>query len=982
MKTKINIHRPTCTRARNSHRSRNLSELHPNSRSWLTPGRHGGIQGRPFAVYLAALLFIALSLSFASVASATPISSNGTGGGIWSAPATWAGGVVPGAADDVTIANGDTVTIDTAALCNNLTVGQGVSGVLQYQDTATARSLTASGSVTISAGGAFTAFPVATATGAHTLSLAGNLSNSGTINFNIVTGGFTSSVQITFTGAGLATWTGNGNTNLKQTTGVSLNKGTNNSNTLEFTPGTGSFTVLGGNAAGFLAITNGTFKISGTNAFSNPVFNAVAYSIPATGGIWLNNSSATIVGQNGNPTMSGLLRMTSGVYNVGTVANNAMGGATTSNFIIEGGIMNFASRLLVTSASAQFNMSAGTLNMNTVGNTASASPSFGFTGASIFTMSGGIINLVQATTTGATLQDYQVSSTAFITGGTVNVGTAATATNFIFRIQGQMPNVVIDNTTNNKTATLSAQTNVWGNLTINPGTTINLNPIGTAQTLLMIGSTITNNGAIITGTTNTGTVNFAGGLQLTASGGSGTAQTYTGTGTFGTAVTTIATLSLQNGAGVTLDPGVSNLNVQRVNMFFGSITNSNKIALGNGGATQEIIQRGVGGNPLGAGGFDVAPTFNIGTGGLIIVYAQSATGVYSTGVEIPGSRNIFSIQILNPGGINLTGGALTTTSTTTGLVLAGGTLNTSPANLLTLAATTAGAVSGGNANTYVNGPLARTLPASLISGSTYTFPVGKGSFKMLELVNPTTNAGGTVIVQVEAFDADSGGAGGTGFSDIMHNRYWSAAITAGAANFTNTTVRLTEVGTPAANAIGQSATQGGAYNTIGGTVTPPTIGPSSATTSLGFFAVGNLTGAPTLTGSFNVGTGQTYGTLTAAVTAYNNSIQTGPVTFLLTDSSYTTDPLATGEVFPIVINPNPGASATNTVTIKPAPGITPAFTGTSATALITLNGADYVTIDGSNTVGGSTRDMSLTNTNTSTSSAVIWGQTVGTRSEE
>ena len=40
------------------------------------------------------------------------------------------------------------------------------------------------------------------------------------------------------------------------------------------------------------------------------------------------------------------------------------------------------------------------------------------------------------------------------TGGTLNVGTAATATNFNFRVQGQMPNVVIDNTTNNKTANL------------------------------------------------------------------------------------------------------------------------------------------------------------------------------------------------------------------------------------------------------------------------------------------------------------------------------------------------------------------------------------------------------------------------------------------------------------------------------------------------------------------------------------------------
>ena len=51
------------------------------------------------------------------------------------------------------------------------------------------------------------------------------------------------------------------------------------------------------------------------------------------------------------------------------------------------------------------------------------------------------------------------------------------------------------------------------------------------------------------------------------------------------------------------------------------------------------------------------------------------------------------------------------------------------------------------------GPLVRTLPANLVTGSTYTFPVGKGSFKMLELVNPTTNAGGTVTIEAEVFDA-------------------------------------------------------------------------------------------------------------------------------------------------------------------------------------------------------------------------------------
>ena len=53
--------------------------------------------------------------------------------GNWSAPSTWTGGVVPISTDNVTIANGHTVTIDIpTAVCNNLTVGQGTSGILRY----------------------------------------------------------------------------------------------------------------------------------------------------------------------------------------------------------------------------------------------------------------------------------------------------------------------------------------------------------------------------------------------------------------------------------------------------------------------------------------------------------------------------------------------------------------------------------------------------------------------------------------------------------------------------------------------------------------------------------------------------------------------------------------------------------------------------------------------------------------------------------
>ena len=40
------------------------------------------------------------------------ITSNGTGGGAWSAGATWAGGVKPADDDAVTIGAGDTVLMD------------------------------------------------------------------------------------------------------------------------------------------------------------------------------------------------------------------------------------------------------------------------------------------------------------------------------------------------------------------------------------------------------------------------------------------------------------------------------------------------------------------------------------------------------------------------------------------------------------------------------------------------------------------------------------------------------------------------------------------------------------------------------------------------------------------------------------------------------------------------------------------------------
>ena len=135
----------------------------------------------------------------------------------------------------------------------------------------------------------------------------------------------------------------------------------------------------------------------------------------------------------------------------------------------------------------------------------------------------------------------------------------------------------------------------------------------------------------------------------------------------------------------------------------------------------------------------------------------------------------------------------------------------------------------------------------------------------------------------------------------------------------------------------------------------------------GCFANGTVTltlGAP-LSGVYTVGAGGNFTTLTAAVNAYNSLCLGGPVTFSLIDNNYPS------ETYPISINNNIYASSTNTLTIKPAAGKTPLFTGSSASTLIQLNGCDYVTIDGSNTLAGTSRDLSFTNT-AATSNAVVW----------
>ena len=149
--------------------------------------------------------------------------------------------------------------------------------------------------------------------------------------------------------------------------------------------------------------------------------------------------------------------------------------------------------------------------------------------------------------------------------------------------------------------------------------------------------------------------------------------------------------------------------------------------------------------------------------------------------------------------------------------------------------------------------------------------------------------------------------------------------------------------------------------------------------------VNNVTTAPTtlntiivnaiLSGNYTVGIGGNFPTLTAAAAAYNIGCLSGPVTFTLIDDNYSS------ETYPITFK-NINATSSIPLTIKPDVGKNPVFSGTSTTSLFLFDGADYITLNGSNgNVVNSicprtqaTRNLTIMNNSTSTVSAVVWIQ--------
>ncbi len=239
------------------------------------------------------LLIVVAVLSISAVNAQITSSASGS----WNVGATWVGGVVPGASDNVVIAAGHVVTLDIAsAQCNNITVS-GSNATLRFAIDGTVSGLTVNGNVMINSGGRMrveSRNPVGAANSfvEHTLTLYGDLTNSGIVDLRggSASGGSANGVLTIFAGSANSTVSLTSTAYLASTEefhGVTINK-------------TGGAKVV--LASGNLFITN--------NSTVGPALLTFTSGIIETGSnIWVHlaTGSTSIVGASSTRYVKGIL---------------------------------------------------------------------------------------------------------------------------------------------------------------------------------------------------------------------------------------------------------------------------------------------------------------------------------------------------------------------------------------------------------------------------------------------------------------------------------------------------------------------------------------------------------------------------------------------------------------------------------------------------------------------------------------------------
>jgi hypothetical protein len=290
-----------------------------------------------------------------------------------------------------------------------------------------------------------------------------------------------------------------------------------------------------------------------------------------------------------------------------------------------------------------------------------------------------------------------------------------------------------------------------------------------------------------------------------------------------------------------------------------------------------------------------------------VAQSISGTGKFLNLVASP-TAGIASLTVNNSSVGGVTIGAKLSVSGT--LTLTRGILNTNATDSFRLGTNTvAGTLSGGHDSAYINGPFYRTFAASRTASGTYSvatlYPVGKGGRYLPLWIDPTTNAGGAIVLSGEAFTANAGtlGAGAISLSALR----WQAFVGTGVANFVSANLRLSDSATAftTSTKILYSPTAAGAYAGIASAITYAAGPPKTLTTGAqiaaadfsGYFAYGELvaclapTNQPTSMLTANMNTTSFSVSFTAATSAPSHYLVVrypsgGTVTAPVNNTSY------------------------------------------------------------------------------------------------
>jgi hypothetical protein len=359
-------------------------------------------------------------------------------GGNWNSNATWStvgygnstnAGTYPKTGDAAYIGDGYRIYINTSVTCASITIGQGISGILEYASGAN-YIVTVSGNVVLNRNARFHYNTAVAAT--HTCRVGGNFTNSGVVDFYYGAGQY---VNVIFNGNSNSIVNGSGSWDLND---VSLIKTlTDNSVTVNvsaFENAIRNFVTVG--SCGTYVHNNiGTYSINPSANFT--IYPNVKFKVPM-GTMWFASAQSTV-------TLQGSLYVTGGSVNIGSTAGTAglqsdRNGTFVPYLEVTSGTLNVFGGISHSGGSAlepmAFRMTGGTININT-GSIGTNTHLFCVNNHinSTFNMSGGTIILQKPNTTpGYNVYDVGICDNTVTTGGTIQFGNSATltASNFSF----------------------------------------------------------------------------------------------------------------------------------------------------------------------------------------------------------------------------------------------------------------------------------------------------------------------------------------------------------------------------------------------------------------------------------------------------------------------------------------------------------------------------------------------------------------------